>query len=271
MEIAQVDIRDATLIILPKDKSRHPLSYRIEHVTLTPIGPDSPMNYAADLNIPKPPGHVLSRGHFGPWNADEPGETALDGTYQFEHADLSVFNGIAGILSSSGEFKGALARIHCKGEADVPDFRLTMVGNRVPLRTHFDAMVDGTNGNTILQPVQAVLGQTSFSTSGAIVKHENAEMRVISLQVNMPDGNLPDLLRLSMKGSPFMSGRITMNSRIDIPPLTVKVEKKLLLDGSLTSVQLSFYARRSRARSMDSAATPKASPTIGRSIRLHRT
>ena len=98
VEIDQVDIRDATLVILPRDKTRQPLTYQIEHVLLTPVGPDAPLNYAADLNIPKPPGHVLSKGHFGPWDADVPGDTKLDGDYSFEHADLSVFNGIAGIL-----------------------------------------------------------------------------------------------------------------------------------------------------------------------------
>jgi hypothetical protein len=35
-----------------------------------------------------------------------------------------------------------------------------------------------------------------------------------------------------MKGSPFMDGRIAMNTRIDIPPLTSKVIQKIVLDGS---------------------------------------
>jgi hypothetical protein len=48
----------------------------------------------------------------------------------------------------------------------------------------------------------------------------------------MPDGNLPDLLRLAMKGAPFMEGRIRLNTRIDIPPLSSKVKQKLVLDGS---------------------------------------
>ena len=95
-----------------------------------------------------------------------------------------------------------------------------MSGNRVPLRTQFEALVDGTNGNTILQPVHATLGHTHFTTTGAIVKHDRDPMKTISLNVTMPDGYLPDLLRLAMKGSPFMDGRITMNTRIDIPPLT---------------------------------------------------
>jgi hypothetical protein len=180
VQIDQVDIRDCTLEILPKDKTRKSMVYKIDHVLLTPIGPDAPMNYAADLNIPKPPGHVLSKGRFGPWNADEPGDTFLDGTYQFEHADLSVFNGIAGILHSTGEFKGTLDAINVKGEAEVPDFRLNISGNRVALRTRFEVLVDGTNGNTILKPVQATLGQTNFTTTGAIVKHDHDPKKTIS-------------------------------------------------------------------------------------------
>jgi len=234
VKIEEVDVRDATLVILPKDPTRRPLNYRIDHVLLTPVGPNEPLNYAADLNIPKPPGHVLSKGHFGPWNADDPGDTKLDGDYNFEHADLSVFNGIAGILNSTGKFQGTLAAINAKGEAYVPDFRLTMSGNRVPLRTQFEVLVDGTNGNTVLQPVHATLGSTNFTTNGAIMKHDKDPMKRISLNVVMPDGNLADLLRLAMKGSPFMAGRINMNSRIEIPPLTSKVRQKLILDGGFT-------------------------------------
>jgi hypothetical protein len=240
VQIEQVDIRDATLVILPKDKTRQPLNYQISHVLLTPVGPDAPLNYSADLNIPKPPGHVLSKGHFGPWNADVPGGTALDGDYSFEHADLGVFNGIAGILSSTGRFQGTLAAINAKGEAYVPDFRLTMSGNRVPLRTRFEVLVDGTNGNTVLQPVHATLGTTNFTTTGAIVKHDNDPRRSISLNVAIPDGYLPDLLRLAMKGSPFMDGRVTMNTRIDIPPLNSKVRQKLLLDGTFSLREARF-------------------------------
>jgi hypothetical protein len=232
VEIEQVDLRNATLTILPKDPARKPFEYRIDHLRLTPVGPGQPMNYAADLSLPKPPGHVVSQGHFGPWNAGEPGDTPLDGAYQFDNADLGVFNAIAGILHSTGEFHGALASINAKGEADVPDFRLTMSGNRVPLHTEFEALIDGANGNVILQPVRARLGSTNFTTAGAIVKHEDDPLRSVSLNVRMPDGDLSDLLRLAMKGAPFMAGRITLTTRIDIPPLASKVKQKLVLDGA---------------------------------------
>ena len=77
-----------------------------------------------------------------------------------------------GFCSSKGRFEGELDTITARGEAYVPDFRLKRSGNAVPLRTKFEVLVDGTNGNTILKPVEATLGSTHFTTSGAVFKHE---------------------------------------------------------------------------------------------------
>src|SRR5262249_34418438 len=98
----------------------------------------------------------------------EPGDSPLSGDYTFDHADLGVFSGIAGILRSKGRFEGELDSITARGEADVPDFRLKRSENRLPLHTQFEVLVDGTNGNTTLKPVIATLGSTRFTTSGAV-------------------------------------------------------------------------------------------------------
>jgi hypothetical protein len=42
---------------------------------------------------------------------------------------------------------------------------------------------------------------------------------------------LRDLLRLAVKGEPFMEGTINLKTKIDVPPLTGKVRDKLMLDG----------------------------------------
>lgn len=229
--IQNVQIKDAVLVILPKDKTKNPLRFDIAHLRFKSIAPHAPMNYDALLTIPKPPGQVHSHGTFGPWVADEPGDTPVAGNYVFDKADLGVFNGIAGILNSTGTFEGTLGSVHAKGEATVPDFRLKMAGNRVPLWTRFEVLVDGTNGDTVLQPVHAKLGSTTFTTTGAVIKHEGQRRRAISLRVTMPNGDMRDLLRLATKGRPFLEGRITLNTRIDIPPLSGSVKEKLLLDG----------------------------------------
>jgi hypothetical protein len=99
------------------------------------------------------------------------------------------------------------------------------------LSTRFEVLVDGTNGNTVLKPVFVKLGTTSFTTSGTIIKQHGELRRVISLDVSMPKGNVQDLLRLTMRDEPFMSGRIALKTTMNIPPLTGTVREKLLLDG----------------------------------------
>lgn len=230
--IGHVELRDAKLTILPRDKARTPLQFDLHEVHLRSVGKGAPMQYDAFLTIPKPKGQIHSNGTFGPWAAGEPSDTPLAGDYLFENADLGVFNGIAGILKSTGHFEGQLGKIDAKGEATIPDFRLKMSGNPVPLAATFEVGVDGTNGNTELKPVHATLGKTKFVTSGVIVKHDGDQRKTIDLEAHMPAGNLPDVLRLAMKGPTFMEGTLKLDTRIKIPPLSGKVKEKLLLDGT---------------------------------------
>lgn len=238
--LQKVNIQNMGLVLLSSNPQRFPLIFDIESVRLASDGPGSPMKYDASLTISKPPGNIKAKGTFGPWQAGDPADTPIAGNYVFEKADLGVFTGIAGTLASSGRFDGHLAAINVQGQASVPDFRLRMAGNAVPLFVRFTALVDGTSGNTILQPVAATLGSTNFTTSGAIVRHESNQLRAITLNVAMPNGNLGDVLRLAMKGAPFMGGRLVLNTRIDIPPLTTRVKEKLELDGRFEVLQGSF-------------------------------
>ncbi len=238
--IEKVVVNDAVLVTLPRDPKKVPLRFDIHRLELDSAGPGVPMNYDARLTNPKPPGEIVSKGTFGPWAADEPGDSPLAGEYVFEKADLGVFAGIAGILNSTGSFQGTLAAIEVKGEARVPDFRLKTPNNPVPLVTKFEVLVDGTNGDTVLKPVHVTLGSTRFTTSGAVIKHEGEQRRTISLNVSMPDGAIRDLLRLAAKGPPFMEGRVQLETRIDIPPLSGKVREKLLLDGRFELLEGKF-------------------------------
>jgi len=227
----EVIVTTAALTILPKDRKKRPLHFDIHRLRLESAGEHGAMKYDAALTNAKPPGEIQSTGTFGPWAADEPGDSPISGDYRFDKADLGVFSGIGGILHSSGRFEGSLSAVNVQGEATVPDFRLKQSGHRVPLRTSFEVLVDGTNGDTILKPVNGTLGSTHFTTSGAILKRDEDLRRTIKLDVSMPSGNLVDILTLAMKGPPFMQGKIFLKTSIAIPPLTGKVREKLLLDG----------------------------------------
>jgi hypothetical protein len=230
--LEEVRIQNAVLVMLPKDRAKKPLRFDIHQLDLHSAGTGVPMNYAARLTNPTPPGEIQSSGNFGPWNSEEPGDTPLAGDYVFEHADLGVFHGIAGILTSHGRFEGELDTITAKGEATVPDFRLKRSGNRVPLTAKFEVQVDGTNGDTTLKPVVARLGSTQFTTSGVVFKREGDAHRQIHLDVNMPNGKMRDVLLLAMRDSPFMEGNLKLKTKLVIPPLTGKVVQKLQLDGA---------------------------------------
>lgn len=238
--IEEVLITDSMLRILPKDMDKEPLEFNLHRIRLESAGKDVPMRYDATMTNAKPPGNIRSTGVFGPWAATEPGDSPLQGEYDFSDADLGVFNGIAGILHSTGQFKGTLDTLEVEGQASVPKFRLKDAGNAVPLSTQFSVLVDGTNGNTILKPVKGKLGATEFTTSGGVIKREKNAKRSINLDVSMPKGYLRDLLTLAMKGTPFMEGRIALKTKIEIPPLSGKVRQKLRLDGRFDITEARF-------------------------------
>ncbi len=230
--VDNLDFADTRLVVLPKAAGRKPLEILLQELHLESAGLGQQMKYQASFTNPRPPGHIESQGTFGPWQRDEPGDTPLAGAYDFSNADLGVFKAIAGTLHSTGNFAGTLSAVRVRGEANVPDFRLKSAGNRVPLTTQFDAIVDGTNGNTVLQPVHARLLNTVFQTSGAIIKREPNGRRAINLSVVMPRGHVEDCLLLAMKGKPFMAGLLHMQAKISIPPLSGVVKDKLVLDGT---------------------------------------
>ncbi|HET9132125.1 MAG TPA: hypothetical protein VFO86_14310 [Terriglobia bacterium] len=239
--IQDVTITNSRLTILPRDSTKKPLTFDLHEVRLSEAGNSVTMKYISALTNAKPPGEIFAKGSFGPWVAEDPGDTPLDGSYDFGNADLGVFSGISGTLHSIGTFGGTLSSLDVKGQASVPNFQLTRSDNPVPLATQFQVHVDGTNGDTSLKPVIGTLGATTFTTSGTLIKNDSLSRRTIHLEVTMPKGDLRDLLRLAMKGDPFMEGQVALKTKIDIPPLTGTVREKLRLDGVFEVTRGKFF------------------------------
>ncbi len=235
-------IADGTkLSILPKDPKKVPLDFDIRKLKLESAGSGVALHYTAELTNPKPPGLIRSQGSFGPWVAENPAETPLDGEYVFENADLGVFKGIAGRLDSTGKFAGTLDNIVADGETRTPDFRLTMSGNPVPLQTKYHAIIDGGNGNTLLQPVEATLGRTKFVVRGGVVRGEGETGKTVTLDVVFREGHIEDLVRLAMKGpKPMIRGPIDLKVKLQWPPGKGDYADKLRLSGSFALPQADF-------------------------------
>jgi hypothetical protein len=231
----------ARLALLPKDDTKAPLIFDIHKLKLTTAGPGVAMNYDATLTNAKPPGLIHAKGSFGPWVAGEPAHSAISGAYTFDNADLGVFKGVAGTLSSKGKFKGLLAGMEVEGVTDTPDFRLTMGGEPVPLKTEYRAIVDGTNGNTLLQPVIATLGSTVFECKGGVVRGRDDIGKSVLLDVVMKQGKIDDVLKLTMKGGkPFLTGGVGLNLKFELPPGRGEVADRLLISGDFDLRDASF-------------------------------
>jgi hypothetical protein len=223
---------DAELHILPKERDHPPRVFLIHRVQLESIGKQTQASFQATLTNPKPRGEIESTGNIGPWGRDEPSLTPVSGTYAFRHADLGTIHGIGGILDSTGKYGGPLERIEVEGETTTPDFSISTAGNPVPLQTKYQAVVDGTNGDTILKRVDATLGKSSMVAKGAIVDVKGADGRLIKVNVVMDNGRIEDMLRLAVKGDrPFMIGAIDLKTDLQIPPGEADVIDKLYLNG----------------------------------------
>ena len=141
------------------------------------------MRFHAELNNAKPPGLIHRDGMFGPWNQDAPADTPV--------------------------CQGQLDRIEVHGTTEVPEFSLTLGGRPMHLRTDFEAIVDGTNGNTNLHPVHALLGNTAFEVSGSIERNALEMHKEIDLEARSKETGLGDFLRLAINSPhPPMKGVI---------------------------------------------------------------
>jgi hypothetical protein len=230
--VDEILCKNAKLYIDTTKPGKDPLEFDIQNLDLRDVGEGRPFLYRAELINPKPIGEVHAEGHFGPWNTDDPRETGLDGSYSFSHADLNTIKGIGGILSSHGEFSGILDHINIDGETETPNFSLDVSDHPMPLHTVFHAYVDGTSGDTFLDPVRARLGQSDFTTSGKVVVVKG-KGHDIALDVDIPHGLMQDFLELGVKARPpLMNGILSMKGKLHVPPGNERVSEKMQIVGA---------------------------------------
>ncbi len=232
VEVDELVANGAILEVASSDPDKKPLRFDFHQFTLSHAGGNGAASFAAKLSNPEPPGEISTKGKFGPWNADSVGKTPVSGEYSFEHADLSVFHGISGLLSSSGKFAGELDHIEVDGNTDVPLFAVTVSSHQVDLRTQFHAVVNGENGDTFLKQVGSTFGKTTVWSSGSVAGEAGQEGKTATLDLSARDGRIQDLLLLFAQ-SPHapMSGIVSFNAKVSLPPGKRRFLEKVQLKG----------------------------------------
>lgn len=257
----------AELDFLSKNPGQAPFRLVIDKLRVNDIGNNLPMAYKTIVSNQMPPGKIESTGVFGVWNPKNPGSTPVRGTYLFRDANLAAFGGISGTLSSTGKFNGTLGHVNVQGTTDVPNFKVTDTSHTRRLTTQFDAVVDGTKGDTFLNKVTAHFDSTTVEFKGSVTGQEGTAGKFASLDMSEQSGRIQDLLDLFISAKvPPMTGNVTFRGHVDLPPGKQPFVERIKLNGDFGVGAGEFTNKETEAdvtRLSNSAEKKKENPNEG--------
>lgn len=249
IEFTEVTADNALVQILPRQNDRKPRSFWIRHLTLRSIRPQFPAHFQAQIANDIPTGDIESEGTVGPWDADQPGLTPVAADFEFTNANLGQFRGLAGTLSSKGRYEGVLERLNVEGDASVPNFSLSISERPVALRTHYVAVIDGTNGSTYLKTVEAHFLHSSVLAKGEVINAPALPGRKISLTVMTKNARAEDLLQLVTRGSTVpISGKVNLQAQFELPSGKADVFDRLSLSGQFEIARAVFTSHETQEK-----------------------
>jgi hypothetical protein len=244
--IHEIVAEEGFLTIMPKRADKRPRVFQLRRLRFEDFSFSSAVAFDAAITNPVPAGEIAAVGRFGPWQRTEPSLTPIDGTFLFD-ADLGTIKGIGGQLHAEGSFGGPLESIRTSGRTRTEGFHLSTGGAKFPLLVDYDAVVDGTNGDTYLQQVAADLNGSKIAARGAIVRVDNG--RRITLDVDAKDGRLEDFVKLTTRvpRSP-LTGLVDVRATLDIAPGQAEVIERMSLDGQFDVASAQFTSETIQAR-----------------------
>ncbi len=230
--IGELVANGATVEFASREPDKGPLRFDVHESLLRDVSWSGPLTYRVKVHNPEPPGEVTATGKFGVWNENEPEKTPVSGEYRFENADLSVYGGIAGLLSSTGKFGGNLGHINISGKTDTPDFVVVSGGHPVRLTAEFSAYVDAIHGDTFLKRVDGHFRKTHVVASGSIAGSANTKGKIALIDLSADNGRIEDMIGLFVTTTPPpMSGAATLRVRAELPSGPQSFLGKLKLAG----------------------------------------
>ena len=131
------------------------------------------------------------------------------------------------------------------------------------LKTHFHSIVDGTNGDTLLQPVDAHFLRSRVLARGGVTNTPGEEGKTVSLDLNVNQGRVEDMLALAVKSqTPLLTGGISFQGKLIIPPGKREVLEKINLAAtfSILSAQFSNLDVQQKIRELSRRARGETQP-----------
>jgi hypothetical protein len=240
VRVGEIVAVGATLDV-ERSNEKPPLKFEMHSLVVRSYGPSNPWSYRVAMQNAEPPGEIISDGHFGPLNLNDLGSTPLSGSYKFQQANLSLFLGIAGTLSSDGDFTGQLGDVAVRGAVDIPDFKVVTSDHEVHLNSRFRANVNGTNGDVFLKEIETSFLQTVVGGAGSIASKSGQKGKTTSLELEVNKGRIQDLLRLFVTAKrPPINGQTRLKAHVVIRPEGRPFLKELILQGDFEIDEAAF-------------------------------
>lgn len=228
--IRKLSVREAVLEIQRADNK--PIVFAVNKLVLHNMVHGEPLRYTLDMANPKPAGHILAKGEFGPIQPKNLGNTAVNGTFRFEQAKLEDIGKLRGELTAEGTLTKTLDAIAADVNADVPRFAVGD-GRPIPVKAHVQCTIDGLNGDVVLNAVDGTMGSTPVHMEGSITSPEKGKPKVAKIRLRVPHGRSQDLMQPFMHTRPPIVGPVSLHAEATIlPGKGEDFLKRLHMDGS---------------------------------------
>jgi hypothetical protein len=249
-------VADDAVLEIPRQSPQGALRFRFHQFELGNLRGPGQTRFRAVFENPLPRGLIRTAGRFGPWNSSHPSQTAVEGQYSLEHADLSVFHSIAGVVSSTGQFSGTFRQMYVEGKTETPQLIATKTQHGLPLKTDFSAFVDATSGDVILRQVKAQYGRDALDIHGSITR-EKRRPRIAILEIQCDRGRVEDTFyAFTHNPKPAVTGNIEFHMRLTIPAGKEPFEQRVGLESDFRIENAKFTRRETQVELSKIAEAP---------------
>jgi hypothetical protein len=148
-----------------------------------------------------------------------------------------------------------------EGSAHTPAASLPVSAHAFPLDAKFHLLLDTTSGTTTFAPLEIALPHGSLTAQGTMKLLPGGAD--IAVNVSVPRGRIEELLEIVTRTvPPLMSGNLTMQAKLHLPPGPQPFQQKLQATGtfSVSGVQFSDPKLQQRINELSKLAQGKINP-----------